>query len=141
MKKKLITILFGLGLSIVITGCEKEIASTTSNEETLYTYVAESSADAQFESSIGTVAEQPILDKDNKQIGKRLYVDSSRELITKESAEEFYNYVKSLEIDYEEIIISIGNNEAIDISLKNNEAWYCTINENMELTKIKKLYN
>lgn len=141
MNKKTIAITIALLPVLLATGCTDYSQSSQNQREILYTYVDESSEKEQFQSSIGTVVEQPILDENSQKIKKRLYVDSSRELLTKESIVEFYNSIKDMDVNYEEIVISIGNNEAIHVSLINSEVWYCTINDDMELTKIKKLYN
>lgn len=140
MKKKIIGLICGISLGIMLVGCEKQENMSKDDSETIYTYVNEVSADAQFNSNIGLASEQPIFDENSQKIGKRLYVDSSKDLLNEESIKEFYEYIVNIGVDYEEIVISIGNNEAIQILLKDNEAWHCSINENMELTKIKKIY-
>ena len=140
MKKKVIGIMCGISLGVVLTGCEANENVSRDEAETIYTYVNEVSADAQFDSNIGLASEQPVFDENSQKIGKRLFVDSSKEVLDKESIEEFYKYIVSVGVEYEEIVIQIRKNEAIQIVLKDNEAWYCNINENMELTKIKKIY-
>lgn len=140
MKKVLvISVIFGV-LGVAIFAFEKG-EGIEKDSETIYTYVNEVSADSQFNSDIGLATEQPVFDENSQKIGKRLFVDSSKELLTRESIKAFYDYVLSLGIDYEEIVISIDDDEAIQISLKENEVWYCSINEGMELTKIKKINN
>lgn len=140
MNKKLVTILSGISLTLALSGCNTDKSLNTKNDsDTLYTYVNQASADAQFDSNIGLASEQPVLDNNGQTIGKRLFVDSSKELLNKDSIIEFYTYIKNTDINYEEIIISIGNNEAIQVNLDNYEAWYCNINDNMEITKIKKI--
>lgn len=132
-------ILFG----VIVIGCQKnnnnEVVEKKS--EVISTHVNEVSADAQFESNIGLASEQPVFDSNGNKIGKKLYVDSSKELLTKESITEFYEFVKETKIDYKEIIISMGNNEALQIYVNQDiEVWYCTVNENLGLTKIKQIY-
>ena len=132
MKKKVIGIMCGISLGVVLTGCEANENVSRDEAETIYTYVNEVSADAQFDSNIGLASEQPVFDENSQKIGKRLFVDSSKEVLDKESIEEFYKYIVSVGVEYEEIVIQIRKNEAIQIVLKDNEAWYCNINENME---------
>lgn len=138
MKKKTIGLMCVISLGVMVSGCKSNNVNQD-DLETIYTYVNEVSADAQFDSNIGLASEQPLFDENSQKIGKRLFVDSSKELLNKESIEEFYDYVVNIGVDYEEIVISIGDEEAIQIFLKDNEVWYCSINENMELTKIKKI--
>lgn len=138
MKKKTIGLMCVISLGVMVSGCKSNNVNQD-DLETIYTYVNEVSADAQFDSNIGLASEQPLFDENSQKIGKRLFVDSSKELLNKESIEEFYDYVVKIGVDYEEIVISIGDEEAIQIFLKDNEVWYCSINENMELTKIKKI--
>lgn len=138
MKKKTIGLMCVISLGAMVSGCKSNNVNQD-DLETIYTYVNEVSADAQFDSNIGLASEQPLFDENSQKIGKRLFVDSSKELLNKESIEEFYDYVVNIGVDYEEIVISIGDEEAIQIFLKDNEVWYCSINENMELTKIKKI--
>ena len=138
MKKKTIGLMCVISLGAMVSGCKSNNVNQD-DLETIYTYVNEVSADAQFDSNIGLASEQPLFDENSQKIGKRLFVDSSKELLNKESIEEFYDYVVNIGIDYEEIVISIGDEEAVQIFLKDNEVWYCSINENMELTKIKKI--
>lgn len=134
-----IGVISSLSISLIIVSIAKETKNTNSEQDTLYTYL-ESSDDTQFESNLGLASEQPILNENNERIGKRLYVDSSKELLNKDSILEFYNYIKSTNISYDEIVVSIGDNEAILASLKYMQVWKCDINENMELTKKEKLY-
>lgn len=138
MKKKTIGLMCVISLGVMVSGCKSNNVNQD-DLETIYTYVNEVSADAQFDSNIGLASEQPLFDENSQKIGKRLFVDSSKELLNKESIEEFYDYVVNIGVDYEEIVISIGDEEAIQIFLEDNEVWYCSINENMELTKIKKI--
>lgn len=138
MKKKTIGLMCVISLGAMVSGCKSNNVNQD-DLETIYTYVNEVSADAQFDSNIGLASEQPLFDENSQKIGKRLFVDSSKELLNKESIEEFYDYVVNIGVDYEEIVISIGDEEAIQIFLKDNEVWYCSINEDMELTKIKKI--
>lgn len=138
MKKKTIGLMCVISLGVMVSGCKSNNVNQD-DLETIYTYVNEVSADAQFDSNIGLASEQPLFDENSQKIGKRLFVDSSKELLNKESIEEFYDYVVKIGVDYEEIVISIGDEEAIQIFLKDNEVWYCSINEDMELTKIKKI--
>lgn len=138
MKKKTIGLMCVISLGAMVSGCKSNNVNQD-DLETIYTYVNEVSADAQFDSNIGLASEQPLFDENSQKIGKRLFVDSSKELLNKESIEEFYDYVVKIGVDYEEIVISIGDEEAIQIFLKDNEVWYCSINEDMELTKIKKI--
>lgn len=138
MKKKTIGLMCVISLGVMVSGCKSNNVNQD-DLETIYTYVNEVSADAQFDSNIGLASEQPLFDENSQKIGKRLFVDSSKELLNKESIEEFYDYVVNIGVDYEEIVISIGDEEAVQIFLKDNEVWYCSINENMELTKIKKI--
>lgn len=138
MKKKTIGLMCVISLGVMVSGCKSNNVNQD-DLETIYTYVNEVSADAQFDSNIGLASEQPLFDENSQKIGKRLFVDSSKELLNKESIEEFYDYVVNIGVDYEEIVISIGDEEAIQIFLKDNEVWYCSINEDMELTKIKKI--
>ena len=138
MKKKTIGLMCVISLGAMVSGCKSNNVNQD-DLETIYTYVNEVSADAQFDSNIGLASEQPLFDENSQKIGKRLFVDSSKELLNKESIEEFYDYVVNIGVDYEEIVISIGDEEAIQIFLKDNEVWYCSINENIELTKIKKI--
>ena len=86
MKKKIKIISLSLFSIVLLSGCNTNIKKSSLNEEenTLYEYVNEISADAQLESVIGLVTEQPIFNNDNQKIGKRLFVESNREKITKE---------------------------------------------------------
>lgn len=140
MKKITVSLICGISLGLFISGCEKVENVSQDDSETIYTYVNEVSADAQFNSNIGLASEQPVFDENSQKIGKRLYVDSYKELINEESIKEFYEYIIDVGVDYEEIVISMGNNEAIQVFLKSDEVWYCSINDNMEITKIKKIY-
>lgn len=140
MKKICIVICLILS-GIIVVGCEKAEDISKKDSKAISTYAEEVSADAQFESNIGLASEQPVFDANGNKIGKRLYVDSSKELLTKESIEEFYNYIKDSDVNYEEIIISMGSSEALQIVLqKDIEVWYCSITENIDLTKIKQIY-
>lgn len=139
IKYALIGITTSVCISLIAVSFGKEIDKNDKNTETLYTYVDNSSDDGQFESTIGLVVEQPILDENSQKIGKRLYIDSSKELLTKDSIKEFYNKIKETIFNYDEVIVSIENNEAIQVSIKNLNAWKCTINENMELNKIEEI--
>lgn len=140
MKKVCIVICLILS-GIIVVGCKNTEDVSKKDSKVISSYAEEISADAQFDSNIGLASEQPVFDSNGNKIGKRLYVDSSKELLTKESIEEFYNYIKDINVNYEEIIISMGNSEALQIVLqKDIEVWYCSITENIELTKIKQIY-
>lgn len=101
----------------------------------------EISADGQFDSNIGEVTEQPIYNEKGEKIGKRLFVLSSKDVLNEESLKEFYNSLLSQRIMQEQIIISTGNNEGIEISLKDKKVWYCSIADNFEVLRIKKIYD
>lgn len=127
--------------AIIVIGCENSEDISKKDSKTISTYAEEVSADAQFESNIGLASEQPVFDANGNKIGKRLYVDSSKEVLNKSSITEFYDFVKETGVNYKEIIISMGNDEALQIVLeKDIEVWYCTISENIDLTKIKQIY-
>lgn len=141
MKKKIKIISLSLFSIVLLSGCNTNIKKSSLNEEenTLYEYVNEISADAQFESVIGLVTEQPIFNNDNQKIGKRLFVESNREKITKELLLEFYNEISPYIFNYEEIVISLNDKEAVQILLNNKEIWLCDIDENMKLIKKEKI--
>lgn len=141
MKKKIKIISLSLFSIVLLSGCNTNIKKSSLNEEenTLYEYVNEISADAQFESVIGLVTEQPIFNNDNQKIGKRLFVESNREKITKELLLEFYNEISPYIFNYEEIVISLNDKEAVQFLLNNKEIWLCDIDENMKLVKKEKI--
>lgn len=141
MKKKIKIISLSLFSIVLLSGCNTNIKKSSLNEEenTLYEYVNEISADAQFESVIGLVTEQPIFNNDNQKIGKRLFVESNREKITKELLLEFYNEISPYIFNYEEIVISLNDKEAVQVLLNNKEIWLCDIDENMKLVKKEKI--
>lgn len=141
MKKKIGIISLSLFSILLLSGCNTNIKKTALNEEenTLYEYVNEISADAQFESVIGLVTEQPIFNNDNQKIGKRLFVESNREKITKELLLEFYNEISPYIFNYEEIVIALNDKEAIQFLLNSKEIWLCDIDENMKLVKKEKI--
>lgn len=152
MNKKISMTLFGLTMMMTLTGCEKnEVVSNRQEKEVIYDYAIaeenkEISADGQFESSLGLVTEQPVYDLNGNKVGKRLYVDSSKEKITEESVKKFYKEIENIKAEYNvkneynEITISIEDNKVVNISLVDKEVWNCSINENMELKKIEKIY-
>ena len=141
MKKKIKIISLSLFSIVLLSGCNTNIKKSSLNEEenTLYEYVNEISADAQFESVIGLVTEQPIFNNDNQKIGKRLFVESNREKITKELLLEFYNEISPYIFNYEEIVIALNDKEAVQVLLNNKEIWLCDIDENMKLVKKEKI--
>ena len=141
MKKKIKIISLCLFSIVLLSGCNTNIKKSSLNEEenTLYEYVNEISADAQFESVIGLVTEQPIFNNDNQKIGKRLFVESNREKITKELLLEFYHEISPYIFNYEEIVISLNDKEAVQVLLNNKEIWLCDIDENMKLVKKEKI--
>lgn len=141
MKKKIKIISLSLFSIVLLSGCNTNIKKSSLNEEenTLYEYVNEISADAQLESVIGLVTEQPIFNNDNQKIGKRLFVESNREKITKELLLEFYNEISPYIFNYEEIVISLNDKEAVQFLLNNKEIWLCDIDENMKLVKKEKI--
>ena len=141
MKKKIGIISLSLFSIVLLSGCNTNIKKSSLNEEgnTLYEYVNEISADAQFESVIGLVTEQPIFNNDNQKIGKRLFVESNKEKITKGLLLEFYNEISPYVFNYEEIVISLNDKEAVQFLLNNKEIWLCDIDENMKLVKKEKI--
>lgn len=141
MKKKIGIISLSLFSIVLLSGCNTNIKKSSLNEEenTLYEYVNEISADAQFESVIGLVTEQPIFNNDNQKIGKRLFVESDKEKITKRLLLEFYNEISPCIASYEEIVIALNDKEAIQFLLNSKEIWLCNIDENMKLVKKEKI--
>lgn len=141
MKKKIGIISLSLFSIVLLSGCNTNIKKSSLNEEenTLYEYVNEISADAQFESVIGLVTEQPIFNNDNQKVGKRLFVESDKEKITKRLLLEFYNEISPCIASYEEIVIALNDKEAIQFLLNSKEIWLCNIDENMKLVKKEKI--
>lgn len=139
-RRKIVGFLSIAMFGALLSGCQDSKAMNNTESTPTIEYVTEISADAQFDSKIGVVTEQPVYDKSGKKIGKRLFVESSKELLNEQSLKEFYAEVLSFGISYNEILISIENNEVIEVLLDKKEVWYCSMNDEMQLTKIKKLY-
>lgn len=140
-KRKIVGFLSIAMFGALLSGCQYSKAMNDIEGTPTIEYVTEISADAQFDSKIGVVTEQPVYDKSGKKIGKRLFVESSKELLNEQSLKEFYAEVLNFGISYNEILISLENNEVIEVLVDKKEVWYCTMNDEMQLTKIKKIYS
>lgn len=139
--KRIVLFMCGVSVCIGLVGCNNAKEDITEPNEAVYEYVKEISADAQFESILGLATEQPVFDDNNNKIGKRLYVESSKDKVNEETLNKFYEEISNNILSYEDIVISLDDNNAvIQVLVNEGEVWYCTMNDNMELVKEKKLY-
>lgn len=139
MKKKIFLLLASISSVALLGGCQNSNISNSNNEDTLYTYIDNSKKEDFLSTPIGNITEEPILNNENKKTGNRLYVKSSKELLTRENIVQFYSDLKPQKDQYQEIVVEISKTEAIQILTSNSEAWFCRIDENMNLSKVKKI--
>lgn len=138
MRKKFFIFFASITSVALLSGCQSNELINSNNKETIYAYIDKSSKKDSFDSPIGLTTEEPIINNNNK-VGNRLYVKSSKELLTISNVKKFYETIKTETNNYQEIVVEINKTEAIQIFIPTSEAWFCKIDENMNLIKVKQI--
>lgn len=138
MRKKFFAIFASITSIALLSGCQSNELINSNNKETIYAYIDKSSKQESFDSPIGLITEEPIINN-NKKVGNRLYVKSSKELLTINNIKKFYETIQTETNTYQEIVVEINKNEAIQIFIPTSEAWFCKIDKNMSLIKLKQI--
>lgn len=110
---------------------------TLADERPSYLDTKEKSADAQFESKVGTFTELPLFNTNNEKIKNILYSNTTRENINKENLMEVRDIVLESGYKYDEVIIELEDNYCLKYNPFTNKISYGTLGDDFKLNIIK----